>query len=287
MNQQSENIFPMMELPDGIMGQIVTILHEPREILNLALTCQRLGNICEGVARAFIDGATDKERSNLPQINLPTTHDLRSPYRSSSFGNWGLISKYQQILKHRESLKFDQIVGGAEYSDPNDMSRIAVNGEGFGVSNRIMRSGVHRATFEFSGQGGVYVHVGIARPMDYQRIALHGYQYTYPSSEPVRKKYPSAWRDEVIINIVQHSSSGNTWLYKGLEAITINENVDFPFSNGDRIGLVLNLDAGTLSMHKNGIYVGELCSGLEGEYLWVGCIVGVPQCTNISISDWE
>jgi len=94
MNQRSENIFPMMELPDGIMGQIVTILHEPREILNLALTCQRLRNICEGVARAFIDGATDKERSNLPQVKLPTTHDMRSPGRSSSFGNWGLISKY-------------------------------------------------------------------------------------------------------------------------------------------------------------------------------------------------
>eukprot|EP00578_Thalassiosira_sp_NH16_P013124 CAMPEP_0181124102 /NCGR_PEP_ID=MMETSP1071-20121207/26283_1 /TAXON_ID=35127 /ORGANISM="Thalassiosira sp., Strain NH16" /LENGTH=171 /DNA_ID=CAMNT_0023209347 /DNA_START=176 /DNA_END=687 /DNA_ORIENTATION=+ len=143
--------FPFMELPEGILRHVATILHEPSEILNLALTCQGLRNVSEGVARTFIDGATDEERSNLPQVNLPTTRDLIVPGRSRSFASWGLISKYQQILKHRESLKFDQIVGGAEYSDPNDMSRIAVNGEGFGVSNRIMRSGVHRATFEFSG----------------------------------------------------------------------------------------------------------------------------------------
>eukprot|EP00578_Thalassiosira_sp_NH16_P011582 CAMPEP_0181121312 /NCGR_PEP_ID=MMETSP1071-20121207/24668_1 /TAXON_ID=35127 /ORGANISM="Thalassiosira sp., Strain NH16" /LENGTH=294 /DNA_ID=CAMNT_0023206117 /DNA_START=176 /DNA_END=1057 /DNA_ORIENTATION=+ len=272
MDQQEGNGFPIMELPGGVLGHVVTILHEPSDILNLALTCHGLRVICEGVARTFIDGATDEKRNNLPQVNLPTTCDLNSPGRSSSFASWGFFSKYQQILKHQEGLTFDQLVGDVEYSDPNDKSKITSSGErGFGVSNRIMRSGVHRATFEFSGEGmsgrGA-IFIGIARPMDYQRIALHGYQYTYPSSEPVRKKYPSAWRDEVIINIVQHSSSGNTWLYKGLEAITINENVDFPFSNGDRIGLVLNLDAGTLSMHKNGIYVGELCSGLEGEYLW-------------------
>ena len=167
MNQQSESICPMMDLPDGILGQIVTILHEPREILNLALTCQRLRNICEGVARAFIDGATDEERSNLPQVNLPTTRDLSSPGRSSSFATWGLISKYQQILKHQEGLKFDQIAGVVEYSYPNHMSKITnPYGTGFGASNRIMRSGVHRATFEFSGHGGV--RLGIARPMDYK-----------------------------------------------------------------------------------------------------------------------
>ena len=195
---------PILELPDGVLGHIATISHEPSEILNLALTCQGLQNICEGVARAAIDGATEEEWNNLPQVNLPTTRDLRSPGRSCSFGNWGLISKYQQILKHREGLKFDQIVGCVEYSDSNDMSKITCpyfsNYSGFGVSNRIMRSGVHRATFKFSGQG--MVDLGIARPMDYKRIALYGYQYTYPSAEPVTEKYPGAWRDEATTNAV-------------------------------------------------------------------------------------
>lgn len=265
-----------MELPKGVLGHIATILHEPSEILNLALTCRALRNVCEGVVRAAIDGATDEERSNLPQVNLPAAHDLKSRHRSSSFRNWGLISKYQQILKHREGLKFDQIVGGVKYSDSNDTSGITISGgRGFGVSNRIMRSGVHRATFNISDRGTV--EVGIVRPMDYKRIALHSYQYTYPSAELVTEKYPSAWRDEdeISINGLLLHSLGYTCLYKGLKATptSICEKVGLRFDTDDEIGLVLNLDAGTLSMHKNGICVGELCSGLEGEYLWVGCIL--------------
>jgi len=283
--------FPFMELPEGILRHVATILHEPSEILNLALTCQGLRNVSEGVARTFIDGATDEERSNLPQVNLPTTRDLIVPGRSRSFASWGLISKYQQILKHRESLKFDQIVGGAEYSDPNDMSRIAVNGEGFGVSNRIMRSGVHRATFEFSGQGGVYVHVGIARPMDYKRIALCGNQYEGPADRCVLEKYPSTWRDEDSINDVQFSNYHELLLYKGLEE-NYDWNRDSPesvrFGINDRIELLLNLDAGTLSMLRNRIYVGELCSGLEGEFVWVDCYDDQESSGHsLKISDWE
>jgi len=155
-----------------------------------------------------------------------------------------------------------------------------------------MRSGVHRASFEFrSGRPArpwVGVQLGIVRPMNYKLIYWSGNRYgDYPTSKQVTEKYPSPWRDEVNINAVLLSQYGGVDLCKGLEETYTPQNVRLQFDVNDRIGLVLNLDAGTLSMHKNGIYVGELCSGLEGEYLWVGCIVGVPQCTNISISDWE
>ena len=304
MNQLSGNEVPIMELPNGVLRHVATILHEPSEILNLALTCQGLRVICEGVARAVIDGATDEERSNLPQVNLPTTRDLSSPDRSHSFRNWGLISKYQQIFKHREGLKFDQVVGGVKYSDPNDMSKIIFSeGSGFGASNRIMRSGVHRATFELSGNGMAWL--GIVRPMDYKRIALynnrciapegqrvtglrHRHRIDTPTDVPVLKKYPMAWGDEVNTNAVLLSYSGHKILYKGLERTCDRRNIRLCFDINDKIGLVLDLDTGTLSVSKNGSYVGELCSGLEGEYVWVGCISsGVNQFTSMGISDSE
>mmetsp|Transcript_32514 Transcript_32514/g.78705 ORF Transcript_32514/g.78705 Transcript_32514/m.78705 type:complete len:106 (-) Transcript_32514:141-458(-) len=62
---------------------------------------------------------------------------------------------------------------------------------------------------------------------------------------------------------------------------------DERFGINDKIGLVLNLDAGTLWMFKNGIYRGELCSGLEGEYLWVCCLFVRCNGGDIRIADWE
>ena len=109
-----------------------------------------------------------------------------------------------------------------------------------------------------------------------------------PPHDSVKEKYPSAWRDEISINVVLHSRFGQTYLSRGIEPITFtpNRNDGLRFGMNDKIGLVLNLDYGTLSMYKNEIYVGKLCSGLEGEYLWVGCISGGYQ-TSISISDTE
>ena len=127
--------------------------------------------------------------------------------------------------------------------------------------------------------------------MDYKGISLHSNLHGYPADQLVMEKYPSKWRNEDNINALLLSSLGDTWECRGLERTnTWNENTGLRCGVNDKIVLLLNLDAGTLSMHKNGIYVGELCSGLEGEYLWVGCyddIVGGSQCTSISISDWE
>ena len=41
------------------------------------------------------------------------------------------------------------------------------------------------------------------------------------------------------------------------------------FNNGDEIGMLLDLNVGTLSIYKNGRYLGILKDGLAGEYCWV------------------
>mmetsp|Transcript_35854 Transcript_35854/g.64573 ORF Transcript_35854/g.64573 Transcript_35854/m.64573 type:complete len:125 (-) Transcript_35854:223-597(-) len=96
----------LLALPDEVLKRIASQLHDPNQLLTLALTCKHLQTVVEGVAHAFIDGATDEERNNLPQVNLPMTNSEEWVGR-----NWGVITKYQLILKHRESLRFDQIFG--------------------------------------------------------------------------------------------------------------------------------------------------------------------------------
>ena len=60
-------------------------------------------------------------------------------------------------------------------------------------------------------------------------------------------------------------SGGNeTWV--GMESV----------STGDEIGMLLNLDEGTLSVYKNGRKLGVMKRGLAGEYCWVATIhIGV------------
>jgi len=153
-----------------------------------------------------------------------------------------------------------------------------------------MRSGVHRASFTFSSAEYWWdkpVMLGIVRPMNYERIDRCGNQYSYPTVEQVIQKFPSPWRDEVNSNAFLLCQYGQAYLCKGLEERYIRRKDELCFDLNDRIGLVLNLDAGTLSMHKNGTYVGELCSGLEGEYLWVCCLFVRCNGGDIRIADWE
>lgn len=40
------------------------------------------------------------------------------------------------------------------------------------------------------------------------------------------------------------------------------------------LGILLNLDEGTLSIYQDNQKLGIMKSGLEGEYCWGGCMIG-------------
>lgn len=45
--------------------------------------------------------------------------------------------------------------------------------------------------------------------------------------------------------------------------------IDDPTSNHEEVGLLLDLDKGTLSFYRSGVYEFTIASGLKGEYVWV------------------
>jgi len=53
------------------------------------------------------------------------------------------------------------------------------------------------------------------------------------------------------------------------------------------LGLLLDLDEGTLSVYKNGVRLGTMMSGLSGEYVWVMQMIaqanGRPDRQNVRI----
>jgi len=261
----------LLALPDEVLGRIASQLHDPNQLLTLALTCNYFKKVVEGAAQTFIDVcATDEERNNLPQVNL-----LMADTEEWVGRNWGIVTKYRLILKHRESLQFDQIVGYVEHTEGDKSNLHTIPGRrvanGFGSSNRIMRSGVHKVIFELGGVAEASAMIGIARPMDYNNKALYDHRNRYrfdPRDDGIKAKYPPAWQGENQVNIVMWSLFGHIFLSRGQEneyCFLRNDG----FNESDRVGFLLNMDNGTLALYRNGNHVGEIASGLVGEYVWV------------------
>jgi len=177
----------------------------------------------------------------------------------------------------REPLMFDQLVGDIEYVNSGDKSCVKYgNAYGSGLStafsNNILRAGRHYALFNIGDDGGVFI--GVMRPGEaiqgasgspryeefYQYFSqTHAERYNNNNVHccllafETKKCLSSGWDDE---------TSNETW--EGSE----------PLSSGDDIGLLLNLDDGTLTVYKNGTKLGVMKRGLAGPYCWVTTMLG-------------
>ncbi len=71
---------------------------------------------------------------------------------------------------------------------------------GLGSSDRIMRSGAHKARFDLHGHV-IGASIGIARPMDYFDESLYDDGFE-PDDPGIKARYPRAWHGEDKINVV-------------------------------------------------------------------------------------
>jgi len=246
------------------------------DLLNLALTSKRFGvfdvdeqSVIKKSAHIIVqDVATEEQLAALPY------------YEGDSS-----LADYHYLQLMREPLAFDQLVG-AEYVNSGDKSCIRHNGLNSwktAFSNNILRAGKHYATF-VSQSNDDNLMVGVMRPglanqranghpnvkEFYQNVSRHMGQRDcnnsnsnvqcclYNSSIFNCQCYSSKWDGGL-------DSGGNeTWV--GMERV----------STGDEIGMLLDLDEGTLSVYKNGRKLGVMKRGLAGEYCWVATIhIGV------------
>ena len=134
--------------------------------------------------------------------------------------------------------------------------------------------------FEF----GSRVMIGIARPMDYYNQSLHYPDDISLTDGGIKAKYPHVWHNENKINVVQWYYGGPVSLYKGQHTHATHLSFDRFFRAG-KVGFILDMNNGTLAMYKNGNRVGQVISGLDGEYVWYARSLGGRG--EIRICEWD
>ena len=263
-------------------------LLDARDLCQVSLTCKTLGgnqaaynglSLVEDAARRLFECASDWERSCLKK-----------------YDDEGWIEVYHHLLMLRSKLTFDQLLGrdiqygslssgGKPVSDSSDHSivhnmgrSVVMGGDAFVVTaicrEHIMRSGTHFAEFEFSkldNNGGLPAcSIGIVRPIDGNGVS------TFPWFNLFRDElFPgmlnqrtSRWGTTSIhccCYQLRHKSSSSTDWVSQMRHIQDHEYI---IEQSATVGLLLNLDDGTLDLYENRRKLCTLCQGLSGEYCW-------------------
>ena len=251
-----EEVFFSVDTLSKIISYIPSI-----DVLNLALTCKRFG-VSNNDELSVI-----KKSANILVKDIATEEQLAAlPH----YDGESKLADYHYLQLMREPLTFDQLVG-AEYVNIEDKSCVTNSGSNdwrTAISNNVLRAGKHYALFTSLNEEK-WLMVGVMRPgqanhnaSDYP-VEKSFYQHFSPRNSQDSNSvqccmyyyyghcHSSDWRND------ERSRAGTAW--EGME----------PTTPGDELGMLLNLDKGTLSVYKNGRKLGVMKRGLEGEYCWV------------------
>jgi len=236
------------------------------DLLNLALTCKR-----------FSVSNSDDKISLIEESARIAIHDIATEEQLAALPHYdgeSLLADYHYLQFMRQALTFDQLVGDVDYVNREDRSCVRHNGDNTwntAFSNNVLRAGKHYALFSITPLSDKKsLMIGVMRPgkadqnasgypveeqfyQNFSRNMGHGednskvhccmYYYNYGSC------FTCYWNTD--------EAYGSTW--RGSESM----------SNGDVIGMLLDLDEGTLSVYKNGRKLGVMQSGLAGPYCWM------------------
>jgi len=242
------------------------------DLLNLALTCKRFGgtnddtkqnssdnnkshytwSLIEEAARQIIN-RNEEERNALPRYDGET---------------W--LSVYKELELLRAPLTFDLFRGerfqihDLHYVD-NDASRIVTTSSGlcrYGISNNIMRGGKHYVTFRRSGTDHAHMRVGVMRPM--QGLAQYVCDMSYPPSDFKLFRRCARWGNSEVHLCHYLDYNGDcfftNWKYRNASSYDKSWAGKEDCNRGCDVGMLLDLDEGTLSVYKDGRRLGIMRS---------------------------
>ena len=243
---------------------------------------ERRSLVNEAAHRRFVQGATDEERRRLPK------------YEDESD-----IGLYRALEQLRKPLCFDELVGGG--FDPQEHpASVTCTGRSrwsTAMSGHVMRGGRHFAEFAITSDKSIrhIVQLGVIRPVsltnnidledDWKwRVnpACVSSKNKPVVAEKLRSQRTATWGDSTVHCCTYSSSHGHRdctdWHNdRGFSYWQGSE----PLQGNGRVGLLLDLDEGTLSVFKFGSNLGVMKEGLGGEYRW---FVAVSSPCTISIS---
>ena len=244
---------------------------------------QRRSLVNEAAHQWFRQSATDEERSRLPK------YDDESD-----------VGLYHALESLRHPLCFDELAGKG-FSPQEHPARVTKkDGDGFdstAMSGQVMRGGTHFVEFAVSGNDStVVVNLGVIRPLSLTNGILEadwGWEwnvdpvnvssrYIPAAAEILRSQRTARWGDGNINCCTYYCDSGRCfWTdWNNRDDISDWQGREGLEASGT-IGLLLDLDEGTLSVFKDGRRLGEMKGGLDGEYCWFATVYSA--CT-ISIS---
>ena len=168
------------------------------------------------------------------------------------------------------------------------------------VRDIVMSSGRHYATFCTNGPMGrfqyFYTWCGIVRPLS--RIWSHFDPAEFsPTSNPfmyesLLSEKTEAWAGSDVHCATYYSMEGSCvwsdWRGYGAKTKKFMGKGHFcsPFDTRE-LGLLLDLDEGTLTAYKGGTRLGVMIDGLAGDYVWVSHVLAQahasPHCQNVQI----
>jgi len=290
--QKAADVESALFNPDVVF--LLAALLQPRDLCHLALTCKAMGgrqaaydglSLAEEAARLLFECASGWERSCLPK------------YRDE-----GWIELYHHLLMLRSKLTFDQLVGdNIQYGEEPSTALTTAAGHSTGMStamcsNHVMRAGRHFTFFtvvedETNGRG----MIGIMRPIQIDVSITTGPPFlpgaivfnptVFELWGYLRSKRTERWGDSDVHCCIMDTYYGKfNWLdWAVLRPYDHNYGrMDIYGYEPSRlpIGLLLDLDEGTLSLYQNGQRLATMKDGLSGEYCWYGAVQG----DNVSIS---
>ena len=263
----------LSRLDTSLVTHIASFVGTSCELLNLALTCKSFGwqqprsgldwSLAEEAARhALSSGNND---TKVVRVSL-------SPYIRGT-------TTWLSILRESEyPLKFDTLLGrGMEHTNERRTSVRTGSRTGYVgtssafASNYVMESGIHYAEFHIV-KGRPYI--GIVRPMpnlDLARYASGGLCFFDRSFyDDFLAARTDEWGSGNVHACYYFVSSGrNYWtnwagerqpelVWEGMEGCIV----------GDTLGMLLNLDKGTLTVYRNNRRLGVMKDELSGSYCW-------------------
>ena len=189
-----------------------------------------------------------------------------------------------------EPLKFDTLLGhGIEYDGESRSSVRAGQVTTTAVaSSFVMESGIHYAEFHIDATRS---YIGIVRPMpnlDSGRCANNEFNF-----------FKHSLREDFLATRSDERDRGNTHVccyipYTGSMSWTDWDSERLMGEDwegmercrtGDTVGMLLNLDEGTLAVYKNNRRLGVMKDGLSGSYCWCATgagntVITIERCDN-------
>ena len=250
------------------------------DLLNLALTCKRFSvsesnkSLIEETARRIVQDiaiVTGEERLKFEATNTVKT---RSQLKAEANRETWLAS-YHYL---QSGVIFDQIHANFEYVEGNKscIRRSSGNGWNTAFSNNIMKAGRHYVLFDASERAFL---AGVMRPgilrsrtSDNNPIQrdFFNHQKYFQSKESLIYNTNNS-----IHSCMYYGSDGACYSCHWHKGNVDNSTRDITWRGsfipiiGCKLGMLLDLDEGTLSVYKDGLSLGVMERGLVGHYCWV------------------